>query len=157
MASVLDLAAHSGLPVETVLRVLLRKPANEAAKRKVAEAVDVFGLPDYPRPDNHIEVLPAQTSPALPEPATPERQDLALELRNLFQELVARTDRERRERIDDLELSTDLITETWCNVDRRLGRLEKMVERVDRHEFTQRTTSAGAEVHLIDDVRRTSP
>jgi hypothetical protein len=153
MAYVLDLAAHTGLPVETVLRVLLRKPANETARRKVAEAVAAFGLPDYPRPDDHIEILPAETAPALPEPTTPDGQDLALELRNLFQELVGRMDRERRERIDDLELSTDLITETWRNVDRRLGRLEKMIERLDRREF-QRTSRGSAELHRIDDVRR---
>lgn len=153
MAYVLDLATHSGLPVETVLRVLLRKPTNETARRKVAEAVAALGLPEYPRPDDHIEVFPAE--PALPEPATNGHgQDLALELRSLFQDVVARLDRERRERIDDLELSTDLISETWRNVDRRLGRLEKMIERLDRNELLKQTSRGGAEIHRIDELRR---
>lgn len=154
MAYVLDLAAHSGLPVETVLRVLLRKPTNEDARRKVADAVNQLGLPDYPRPDDHIEVLPAAEPEALVPVAEPPSPDLALELRSLFQELVARLDRDRRERIDDLELSTDLITETWRNVDRRLGRLEKMVERLDRHEYLERASRGGAEIRRLDDVRR---
>jgi hypothetical protein len=153
MAYVLDLAAHSGLPVETVLRVLLRKPTNDGARQKVAEAVSALGLPDYPRPDDHLEILPAEPDTTDVEVAPPA-QELALELRSLFQDVVARLDRERRERIDDLELSTDLITETWRNVDRRLGRLEKMVERLDRREFLERTSRRGAEVHRLDDLRR---
>jgi len=154
MAYVLDLATHSGLPVETVLRVLLRKPTNETARRKVAAAVEAFGLPEYPRPDDHIEVLPVEAA-LLPEPAVNGHgQDLALELRSLFQDVVVRLDRERRERIDDLELSTDLITETWRNVDRRLGRLEKMIERLDRNEFLKQPGRGGAEIHRLDELRR---
>jgi hypothetical protein len=153
MASVLDLAAHTGLPVETVLNVLLRKPTNEGARRKVAEAVAAFGLPEYPRPDDHIEVLPAEAAPPVPA-VNGHEQELALELRSLFQDVVARLDRERRERIDDFELSTDLTTETWRNVDRRLGRLEKMIERLDRNELLKDTTRGGAEIHRLDDLRR---
>ncbi len=153
MASVLDLAAHTGLPVETVLNVLLRKPTNEGARRKVAEAVAAFGLPEYPRPDDHIEVLPAEAAPPVPA-VNGHEQELALELRSLFQDVVARLDRERRERIDDFVLSSDLTTETWRNVDRRLGRLEKMIERLDRNELLKDTTRGGAEIHRLDDLRR---
>jgi hypothetical protein len=139
--------------VETVLNVLLRKPTNEGARRKVAEAVAAFGLPEYPRPDDHIEVLPAEAAPPVPA-VNGHEQELALELRSLFQDVVARLDRERRERIDDFELSTDLTTETWRNVDRRLGRLEKMIERLDRNELLKDTTRGGAEIHRLDDLRR---
>jgi hypothetical protein len=156
MAYVLDLAAHTGLPVETVLSVLLRRPSSQAAQLQVAEAVAVLGLPEYPRPDDHVEVLPAEPE-APPSEIAPHGQDLALELRSLFQDVVARLDRERRERIDDLELSTDLITETWRNVDRRLGRLEKMIERLDRHEYFEPKGRRNAEVHRLDDVRRPAP
>lgn len=154
MAYVLDLAAHTGLPVETVLRVLLRKPTNDGARQRVAEAVEALGLPDYPRPDDHLEILPAEPAPAASAELAPQGAELALELRSLFQDVVARLDRERRERIDDLELSTDLITETWRNVDRRLGRLEKMIERLDRHEHVERAARRNAEVHRLDDLRR---
>jgi hypothetical protein len=37
---------------------------------------------------------------------------------------------QRRERLEDLELLTELVTSGWRAVDRRLGRLERMVERL---------------------------
>ena len=167
MTYVLQLAAHTDLPVQTVLRVLLRQPTNEAAQKKVAEAVKLIGLPDYPRPDGHIEVLPA-VGAAL-EPATvpaeaddPEleaadpTQELVTEFRGAVQQLLGRLDRERRERIDDLSLSTDLFIEGWQSVDRRLGRLEKMIERIDQRQQFDRSRGAGAEVHRLEDRRGSS-
>ena len=160
MTTVLELAAHAHLPVETVLRVLLREPVNEAAAQKVAEAVAELGLPDYPRPDGHVDVVAEEEAPAelvlqeRPFPAAAE-QELAVELRDVFRDLVARLDRERRERIDDVALTTDLITEGWRTVDRRLGRLEKIIERLDRYEYFESSKADGkAEVRRLDDVRR---
>lgn len=160
MTTVLELAAHAQLPVETVLRVLLREPVNEAAAQRVAEAVAVLGLPDYPRPDGHVDVVAEQDAPAelvlheRPVPAAAE-QELAVELRDVFRDLVGRLDRERRERIDDVALTTDLITEGWRTVDRRLGRLEKIIERLDRYEHFESGKADGkAEVRRLDDVRR---
>jgi hypothetical protein len=162
MATVLELAAHADLPVETVLRVLLREPVNEAATQKVAEAVAELGLPDYPRPDGHVDVVSEKNPRAElvlheqhPVPA-PAGQELALELRDVFQDLRSRLDRERRERIDDVALTTDLITEGWRSVDRRLGRLEKIIERLDRYEYFEggATADGKAEVRRLDDVRR---
>ncbi|HET9674400.1 MAG TPA: hypothetical protein VFP31_06265 [Gaiellaceae bacterium] len=162
MATVLELAAHADLPVETVLRVLLREPTNEAAARRVAEAVAELGLPDYPRPDGHVEVVAMEEEPPdlvvherRPVP-TADGQELAAELRDVFQDLLRRLDRERRERIDDVALTTDLITEGWRTVDRRLGRLEKIIERLDRYEYFEGGTKSDskAEVHRLDDVRR---
>jgi hypothetical protein len=164
MTYVLQLAEHTDLPVQTVLRVLLRQPTNEAAQKKVAEAVALIGLPDYPRPDGHIEVLPAvgralepatfpteATGPEL-EPAD-QSQELVTEFRGAVQQLLGRLDRERRERIDDLALSTDLFIEGWQSVDRRLGRLEKMIERIDQRQQFDRSRGIGAEVHRLEDRR----
>jgi len=160
MTTVLELAAHAQLPVETVLRVLLREPVNEAAAQKVAEAVDELGLPDYPRPDGHVDVVAEEATPGelvlheqRPVPAA--EQELAVELRDVFRDLMGRLDRERRERIDDVALTTDLITEGWRTVDRRLGRLEKIIERLDRYEYFESGKADGkAEVRRLDDVRR---
>jgi hypothetical protein len=164
MTYVLQLAAHTDLPVQTVLRVLLRQPTNDAAQKKVAEAVAAIGLPDYPRPDGHVEVLPdigtalepAQSRAEAPEaelaPVDPT-QELVTEFRSAVQQLLGRLDRERRERIDDLALSTDLFIEGWQSVDRRLGRLEKMIERIDQRQQFDRTRTVGAEVHRLEDRR----
>ena len=167
MTYVLQLAAHADLPVQTVLRVLLRQPTNEAAQRKVAEAVELIGLPDYPRPDGHIEVLPAmgtELEPAATPAEAPEAElaaaeptpELVAELRGALQQMLGRLDRERRERIDDLALSTDLFIEGWQSVDRRLGRLEKMIERIDQRQQFDRSRSMGAEVHRLEDRRGSS-
>jgi hypothetical protein len=159
MTTVLELAAHAQLPVETVLRVLLREPVNETAAQRVAEAVAELGLPDYPRPDGHVDVVAEEEAPGelvlheqRPVPAA--GQEL-VELRDVFQDLMGRLDRERRERIDDVALTTDLITEGWRTVDRRLGRLEKIIERLDRYEYFESGKADGkAEVRRLDDVRR---
>lgn len=164
MTYVLQLAAHTDLPVQTVLRVLLRQPTNEASQKKVAEAVKLIGLPDYPRPDGHVDVLPAAGTELEPaafpaevadtelEPADPT-QELVTEFRGAVQQLLGRLDRERRERIDDLALSTDLFIEGWQSVDRRLGRLEKMIERIDQRQQFDRNRGMGAEVHRLEDRR----
>jgi len=164
MTYVLQLASHTDLPVQTVLRVLLRQPTNEAAEKKVAEAVKLIGLPDYPRPDGHVEVLPAlgaalepaqppseATEPELELQAADPTQELVTEFRGAVQQLLGRLDRERRERIDDLALSTDLFIEGWQSVDRRLGRLEKMIERIDQRQQFERTRGSGAEIHRLED------
>lgn len=167
MATILELAAHAELPAETVLRVLLREPTSESAQKRVAEAVEALGLPDYPRPDGHIEILPAEDEPPAAPAALPARVDLpnvtesnelATELRSLFEVLVLRLDRNRRERIDDLALTVDLTTEGWRMVDRRLGRLEKIIERLSREDYFERRREPGrAEVRHLDDIRRKAP
>jgi hypothetical protein len=152
-------------PVQTVLRVLLRQPTNEAAQKKVAEAVALIGLPDCPRPEGHVEVLPdvgTALEPAPSHPAAPEAelqpvdqtQELVTEFRSAGQQLLGRLDRERRERIDDLTLSTDLFIEGWQSVDRRLGRLEQMIERLDQP--FEGTRGIGAEIHRLEDRRGSS-
>jgi len=137
----------------------LREPVNEAAAQKVAEAVDELGLPDYPRPDGHVDVVAEEAPGELvlheQRPVPAAGQELAVELREVFQDLMGRLDRERRERIDDVALTTDLITEGWRTVDRRLGRLEKIIERLDRYEYFESGKADGkAEVRRLDDVRR---
>jgi hypothetical protein len=52
---------------------------------------------------------------------------------------------------DGERLSTDLFIEGWRSVDRRLGRLEKMIERIDRRQQFDGGNGAGAEVHRLED------
>jgi hypothetical protein len=64
----------------------------------------------------------------------PMAQHLA-QMEQLFQQVVRRIDEvgesERRERLDDVALMIELITTGWRTVDRRLGRLERMVARLE--------------------------
>jgi hypothetical protein len=130
MATIQEIARYSGLLTATVLRVVLREPTNEHAKRRVAEAVRALGPPEYPRPDGSIEVLPADSAPALRDPVRSELAQIR-DLREACESLVAQLERERRERIEDLELLTELVVTGWTGVDRRLGRLEKVIGRID--------------------------
>jgi hypothetical protein len=52
------------------------------------------------------------------------------QLIQIVRELEAQTRAERRERLDDLKLLIDLIVTGWQGVDRRLGHVERMFERV---------------------------
>jgi uncharacterized coiled-coil protein SlyX len=151
MPTILELAQHAELPAETVLRVILREPTSEAAQRAVADAVAELGPPDYPRPNGNVEVVPddrdQQAEIALPDPAPAPALDEAVlaevrnvvtpateqvfQLRALLGEFVQRLKSERRERVEDLELMTELMVEGWKNVDRRLGRIEKVVSRLE--------------------------
>lgn len=52
-------------------------------------------------------------------------------LRHLHEQVIARLERERSDRVGDLDLVTELIVEGWQSVDRRLGRIERMLERLE--------------------------
>jgi len=60
------------------------------------------------------------------------------EMERLFQHLVRRIHeveaRERSERLEDIALLTELITSGWRSVDRRLGRVERMLERLQAQQ-----------------------
>ena len=120
-------------------------------------------MPDSPRPDGHVGVLPAveeQPPPpaALPARTAPPAVTDEHTLVELFQVLLDRLDRNRRERIDDLALTVDLTTEGWRMVDRRLGRLEKIIDRLSREDYFERRGQPGrAEIRHLDEIRRKAP
>lgn len=53
-------------------------------------------------------------------------------------EVVRQLRGERRDRIDDLELLSELVTEGWRGIDRRLGRLERTIARIDEAQSASR-------------------
>lgn len=158
MATVLEIARRTNLPTWTVLRVLRGEPTSEDVARRVEDAIAVLGPPDYPRAA--AGALPAEITSArrqlleafehaaeelrttLPEgvgsavfeavrlEVRPVGEHVA-QLHRLYEEVIAQLGRERAERISDVELVTELIAEGWRNVDRRLGRIERMLERLE--------------------------
>jgi hypothetical protein len=49
-----------------------------------------------------------------------------------WRELRSEVVSERRERLEDVELLVELVTAGWRSVDRRLGRVERMLERLEQ-------------------------
>jgi hypothetical protein len=77
------------------------------------------------------------------------------ELGALFERMVARLEDvsagvqdERRDRLDDVALLTELVTNGWRSVDRRLARLEQIVARIE----AGRTGRREARIYRLDDA-----
>jgi hypothetical protein len=82
------------------------------------------------------------------------------ELGALFERMLARledvsdsVEDERRDRLQDVALLTDLITSGWRSVDRRLARLEHVVGRIEAGRNSRR----GARVYRLDDAAGGGP
>jgi hypothetical protein len=81
------------------------------------------------------------------------------ELGALFERMLARLEEvttsvedERRDRLQDVALLTDLITSGWRSVDRRLARLEQVVARIE----AGREGSREARFYRVDDATGSS-
>jgi DNA-binding transcriptional ArsR family regulator len=77
------------------------------------------------------------------------------ELGALFERMLARLEDvsagvqdERRDRLDDVALLTELVTNGWRSVDRRLARLEQVVARVEAGRNSRRE----ARIYRLDDA-----
>jgi hypothetical protein len=172
MATILQLAEHADLPVETVLRVVNGEPTSSDAQERVAHAIEALGPPTYPRfaPSSTDVVpyeqtvldaestLPAELGNVVYEAVRIEVRPVGehvAQLRSLFEEIVDRLASERRERIEDLGLMTELLIEGWKGVDRRLGRIEKALARLEAAEDGQQSAAANAQrVVRMDDFPR---
>jgi hypothetical protein len=82
------------------------------------------------------------------------------ELGALLERLLARLEQvstsvedERRDRLQDVALLTELVTSGWRSVDRRLARLEQVVARIE----TGRSGRREARLYRLDDAADTAP
>lgn len=191
MASILDIARHAGVPIESVIRVMNSQPVNDRDRERVLRVIDDLGFPH--RSENRVanavptgEIEPdAEPVESASTDANGHPDELALErargqLVDIFEETAAhlesqlqsgvgsaveaalraevepvaeRFDRvlllcerlvdevqelqrevhqERRERIEDLGLLVDLISTSWQSADRRMGRVDRKLERLER-------------------------
>lgn len=80
---------------------------------------------------------PEEMSSVVYEAVRIEVRPLAERVNAFFDQLVGelalvrgQTEAERRERLEDIELLVELIRAGWLNVDRRLGRIERILERL---------------------------
>ena len=82
------------------------------------------------------------------------------ELGALFERMLARLEEvstsvedERRDRLQDVALLTELVTSGWRSVDRRLARLEQIVARIE----TGRNGRREARLYRLDDAAGSAP
>jgi hypothetical protein len=167
VATVLELARHSNVAPEQVLRVINGEPVSSDVASRVRASIETLGPPPHPSAagdvspppasetreawENHVETSGRSSSQpdedvargveslvyeALRVEVRPVAEHVS-EMGHLVDELVegiaalrADTSLQRRERLEDLQLLTELVTSGWRSVDRRLGRLERMVERL---------------------------
>ena len=159
MSILVEIAEKADVSVEGVVRVLTREPVSEAVKERVlavldeltpeqTRAVQRFALAalhdvllrpgDAADPVGEPESGPAAL-PAAAESVPASGSETALvklgsvlgELAEAVRDLRRETDKERRERVDDLAVLIDLITTGWQGLDARLGRIEKQVSRLE--------------------------
>jgi hypothetical protein len=82
------------------------------------------------------------------------------ELGALFEQMLVRIEEvstsiedERRDRLQDVALLTELVTSGWCSVDRRLAPLEKIVARLE----AAREARSEAQLYRFDEAAGTKP
>jgi len=113
-----DIARAADVPVESVLRVLNHddEVSSEVVAR-VREAMEAYGYAGASPPDaDRVGMVDA-----LLHRLAQDVEELKVELR-----------RAQSERLEDLTLVVDLLTTSWRAVDRRLGAIDRKLERLER-------------------------
>jgi hypothetical protein len=183
VATILELAAYADVSAENVLRVVHGESVNEDVERRVREAIGALGVPAYPRQVEVLPAVPPGVSSeellerfqataaelesglsedvgsVVQEALRPVAQHVA-ELGALFERMLTRLDEvstavgdERRDRLEDVALLTELVTSGWRSVDRRLARLEQIVGRIESGGNRRRE----ARLYRLDDSAGDAP
>jgi uncharacterized coiled-coil protein SlyX len=163
VATILELARHAEVSAESVLRVVNGEPVSGEIAERVNRAIEELGPPAPSRALQPLPAEEAAESPsqelldsftakleeklpgdvgnvvyeAVRVEVRPMQQHLA-QMEQLCEQVVRRIEEvgesERRERLEDVALLVELVTTTWRTVDRRLGRLERMLERLEAEQ-----------------------
>jgi hypothetical protein len=153
-----EVAARADVPVEGVVRVLTRQPVSKRIERRVVDVLDTLepdqlraverlaraGRPEVVPTGSELvsteapEPEPAPVVPAATPPAGRVDDELLRELGRLLAEIGVGINEFRRDlvsaqqdRVDDLAVLVDLVSTGWRDVDRRLGRLERVLSRLE--------------------------
>jgi hypothetical protein len=136
VATVNVLAARSDSPAPTPTHALepaRLAPPDRAADRARTQLVNALARvgPDESSSAS-VEVMPQALGIEL-RPVAEHVAELGRafeDMRRSFLELRAEIGAERQEKLSDLALTIDLIVTSWRTVDRRLGRVEQIVQRL---------------------------
>jgi hypothetical protein len=134
--TIADIARAADVPVESVLRVLSRDEVSSDVAARVHEAIERYGYGRMPRLAS--DARETSSFPAVPgeigwdEPSDLGDADALMHrLAQDVHEIKVELQRARTERLEDLTLVVDLITTSWRAVDRRLGRIDGALERLE--------------------------
>ncbi len=124
------LAARSDSSALAPARVAPADRAANGAHTQLVETLARVGLDESSSASAELmlQALGIDVRPVAEHVAELERA--VEEMRRSFVELRAEIGAERQERLSDLALTIDLIVTSWRTVDRRLGRIEQIVQRL---------------------------
>jgi sulfur carrier protein ThiS len=108
---------------------IVTEPAAPAAGSALVERREDLGDATAPRGHDELATVLRDSVRTVVRPLGDELEQLEAGVAAAVQELSA----ERRARLDDLELLTELVVEGWRGVDRRLGRVEKVLARIEQN------------------------
>jgi hypothetical protein len=118
----------------TSSRTLQPLPADEAANGSPQELLDSFAAAAAKLEERLPEDVGSVVYEAVRVEVRPMQQHLA-QMEQLCEQVVRRIEEigesERRERLEDIALLIELVTTGWRTVDRRLGRVERMLQRLE--------------------------
>ena len=143
--TIADIARAAGVPVESVLRVLNRDEVSSDVAARVRDALERYGYGRLAQPSGErsnrgdadaLERVRRQLQGAVEGAATGLEASAVSDglLRRLVEdvdEIKRELRRARSERLEDLTLVFDLITTSWSAVDRRLGSIDRKLDRLE--------------------------
>jgi hypothetical protein len=185
MRRIAEIARSADVSIETVLRVLHGDPVSEELTNRVTSAIEELEpgneiatrtgveeeiegarsqlLETFAQAAAELEAsLPQGLSSVVYEALRLEVHPISermLELGSLLEQtmgsLKAELQAERAERLGDVEVLVDLMVTGWRSVDRRLGRIERALERLEANQA--KTTSGTTILRLGEttDLHRT--
>jgi hypothetical protein len=143
--TIADIARAAGVPVESVLRVLNHDEVSSDVAARVRDALERYGYGRLAQPSGErskrgdpdaLERVRRQLQGAVEGAATGLEASAVSDM--LLRRLVEDVDeikrelrRVRSERLEDLTLVIDLITTSWSAVDRRLGSIDRKLDRLE--------------------------
>jgi hypothetical protein len=125
-----DIARAADVPVESVLRVLHHDEVGSDVEARVRDAMERYGYPGL----SEVPSDPGSGDTAASPPESAEVPVMDVLLRRLARdvdELKHELRRAQSERLEDLTLLVDLLTTSWRAVDRRLGAIDRKLERLE--------------------------
>jgi hypothetical protein len=160
MASILEIARIANVSAENVLRVVNGEPVSSDVASRVARAIETVGPPaarskaevvpadgrsgsEANELVSRVDQMAADLEARLPKDVgsilyevlrvqvQPFSRHIAELINARLEDMRLQIERERHERLQDVELLSELVSAGWRSADRRLARVERMLARLE--------------------------